>query len=131
MRAYRSDIEDFSTYCRVELGGASPLPADPETIALYIADMARERRLKTSTIERRLASIAAWHKRARISSPTEERLVREVMKGIRRKKGSAQKQATPLTIGVLKRVLSAMRERDPKTGVVVPSVLRDRALLLI
>jgi site-specific recombinase XerD len=131
LRAYRSDVEDFSTYCGVELGGASPLPADPETVALYITDMARERRLKTSTIERRLASISAWHKRHGYPSPTEERLVREVMKGIRRREGSAQKQAAPLTVGVLKRVLSVMRERDPKTGEVCPAVLRDRALLLI
>ena len=27
LRAYASDIEDFSTYCRVELGGASPTAA--------------------------------------------------------------------------------------------------------
>lgn len=29
LRAYRSDVEDFSTYCRAELGGADPLPAAP------------------------------------------------------------------------------------------------------
>jgi integrase len=131
LRAYSSDVEDFSTYCRVELGGASPLPADPETLALYITDLASERRLKTSTIQRRLASISAWHKRAGLLSPTEERLVREVMKGIRRKRGSLQKQAAPLTVGVLKRVLSVVRERDPETGNVRPVALRDRALLLV
>lgn len=131
VRAYSSDVEDFSIYCRVELGGSSPLPATAEAVALYITDMASERNLKTSTIERRLASISAWHRRAGLSSPTEERLVREVMKGMRRKRGSLQKQAAPLTVGVLKRVLSAMCERDPKTGEVRPSVLRDRALLLL
>lgn len=130
-RAYDSDIKDFSTYCRVELGGASALPADPETVALYMTDMARDRDLKVSTIERRLASISAWHKRQGLPSPTEERLVREVMRGIRRKQGAAQKRAAPVTIGVLRRVLSAMRERDPKTGEVRPAVLRDRALLLL
>lgn len=131
LKAYGSDVRDFQTYCRVELGGVPPLPAAPETVALYITDMARERRLKTSTIERRLASISAWHRRAGVPSPTEERLVREVIKGIRRKKGSALKQAAPLTVGILKRVLSAMRERDPRTGGVRPAVLRDRALLLM
>ncbi len=131
LRAYRSDVDDFSTYCRVELGGAEPLPAAPETVALYITDMASERDLKASTIQRRLASISAWHKRAGFASPTEERLVRETMKGIRRKKGSRQKQASPLTVGVLKRVLGAIRERDPKTGKVLPAALRDRALLLL
>jgi integrase len=131
LRAYRSDAEDFSTYCRVELGGVSPLPAAPEVVALYITDMARERDLKASTIQRRLASISAWHKRAGFPSPTEERVVRETMKGIRRKKGSRQKQAAPLTVGVLKRVLGAIRERDPKAGKVLPAALRDRALLLL
>lgn len=130
-RAYNSDIKDFSTYCRVELGGVRPLPADPETVALYMTDMARDRSLKVSTIERRLASISAWHKREGLSSPTEERLVREVMKGVRRKQGSSQKQAAPLTVGTLRRVLSAMRERDPETGEVRPAVVRDRALLLL
>jgi integrase len=131
LRAYRSDIEDFSTYCQVELGGVSPLPAAPEMVALYITDMARERDLKATTIQRRLASISAWHKRMGFASPTEERLVRETMKGIRRKKGSRQKQASPLTVGVLKRVLRAIRERDPKTGKILPAALRDRALLLL
>lgn len=131
LRAYASDVEDFSTYCRVDLGGVEILPAAPETVALYITDMARERDLKASTIQRRLASISAWHKRAGFASPTEDRLVRETMKGIRRKKGSRQKQAVPLTVGVLKRVLGAIRERDPKAERVLPAAIRDRALLLL
>ena len=53
LRAYRSDVEDFSTYCRVDLGGAEPLPATPETVTLCITDMACERGLKASTIQRR------------------------------------------------------------------------------
>lgn len=54
LRAYNSDIEDFSTYCRVDLGGASALPASAETVTLYITDMAPAkpvgRSLKVSTI---------------------------------------------------------------------------------
>jgi len=135
LKAYASDVRDFSTYCKVELGGSSPLPAASETVALYITDMAREeplgRGLSTSTIQRRLASISAWHKRAGHPSPTEDRLVRETMKGIRRQKGSRQKQAAPLTVGVLKRLLGAIRERDPDTGRALPAAVRDRALLLL
>jgi site-specific recombinase XerD len=135
LRAYASDIEDFSTYCRVELGGAVPLPADPETVTLYITDLAKEepvgRDLKVSTIGRRLASISAWHKRAGFPSPTEDRLVRETMKGIRRKKGSRSKRAAPITVGVLTRVLKAIRTHDKKTGALLPAALRDRALLLM
>lgn len=135
LRAYNSDIEDFSTYCRVELGGASPLPASAETVTLYITDMATDepvgRGLKVSTIGRRLASISAWHKREGFLSPTEDRLVRETMKGIRRKKGSKKKQAAPLTVGVLTRVLKVIRTHDKKTGALLPASLRDRALLLM
>ena len=135
LRAYASDIDDFKTYCRVELGGAEAFPASPETVTLYITDMAKEepagRGLKVSTIERRLASISAWHKRAGFPTPTEDRLVRETMKGIRRKKGSRRKQAAPLTVGVLTRVLEAIRTHDKKTGAVLPAALRDRALLLM
>lgn len=135
LRAYASDIEDFKTYCRVELGGAEAFPASPETVTLYITDMAKEepagRDLKVSTIERRLASISAWHKRADFPTPTEDRLVRETMKGIRRKKRSKRKQAAPLTVGVLTRVLEAIRTHDKKTGAVLPAALRDRALLLL
>ena len=135
LRAYESDVEDFKTYCRVELGGVDTLPATAETLTLYITDMAREapegRDLKVSTIQRRLASISAWHKRSDLPSPTEEVLVRETMKGIRRKKGAKAKRAAPLTVGVLTRVLEAIRTHDKKTGAVVPAALRDRALLLL
>ena len=135
LKAYDSDVRDFRTYCKVELGGASPLPASPETVALYITDMAQEepegRGLATATIRRRLASISAWHKRAGHPSPTEDRLVRETMKGIRRKKGSRQKRAAPMTVGVLRRVLGAIRTHDRRTGLVSPAALRDRALLLV
>lgn len=135
LKAYDSDVRDFSTYCKVKLGGASPLPASPETVALYITDMAQDepagRGLAASTINRRLASISAWHKRAGHPSPTEDRLVRETMRGIRRKKGSRQKRAAPLTVGVLRRVLGAIRTHNRRTGRVSPAAVRDRALLLV
>ncbi len=37
--AYRSDLSDFEVWCRVEAGGLDPLPASPETVALYITDL--------------------------------------------------------------------------------------------
>ncbi len=36
LRAYRSDFEDFTLFCRAH--SLSILPATPETIALYLAD---------------------------------------------------------------------------------------------
>ncbi len=43
LKAYDSDVRDFQTYCNVELGGVSPRPATPETVALYITDMAQNK----------------------------------------------------------------------------------------
>lgn len=136
LRAYASDVDDFATYCRVEAGGLPSLPAPPEAVALYITDLVHSRGLKTSTVQRRLASISAWHKRAGYPSPTEELLVRETMKGIRRTHGSHQDGAAPLTVGALRRVLGAIREADPngdpkKTKALGAAALRDRALLLL
>ena len=133
LRAYASDIDDFETYCRMEAGGLSHLPVPAE--ALYITDMVHARGLKTSTVQRRLASISALHKRNGLSSPTEEVLVRETMKGIRRIHGSRQEGAAPLTVGALRRVLGTIREEDPggdpnKTRALRAAALRDWALLL-
>lgn len=129
-RAYASDLEDFRVWCKVDGGGLSPLPADPETLALYLTDLAG-RGLKVSTIQRRLASIATAHREAVGDSPTDEKLVRSTMAGIRRTHGSAQKQAAPLTVTTLRRVLASIRDHDKKTGKLSPAALRDRALLLI
>lgn len=40
VRAYASDLADFETWCAVGAGGLSTLPATPEAVALYIADLA-------------------------------------------------------------------------------------------
>ena len=53
--AYDFDIRDFATWCKVEAGGLSALPASPETVALYITDLAAGRGLKASTIRRRFS----------------------------------------------------------------------------
>ncbi|MDB5058969.1 MAG: site-specific tyrosine recombinase XerD [Chloroflexi bacterium] len=56
-RAYRADWRDFSAWCaRHRL---APLPATPETVAVYLADLAGHR--KPSTITRRMSAIAQAH----------------------------------------------------------------------
>lgn len=65
-RAYWSDWTHFTSWCMQHQFVS--LPATPETIVLYICDLAETR--KVATIERRLASISQAHKFARLSSPT-------------------------------------------------------------
>ncbi|HEV2121359.1 MAG TPA: site-specific integrase, partial [Chloroflexota bacterium] len=76
-RAYRSDWNDFAAWCKSH--GMTALPAAPETVALYLTDLAG--RSKTSTLQRRLTAIAQAHQAAGHSpheSPTKHATVRAV-----------------------------------------------------
>src|SRR5438105_14286611 len=50
LRGYQSDWRDFCAWC--EGHGIGPLPANPESVATYIAECAG--RLKVGTLQRRL-----------------------------------------------------------------------------
>lgn len=119
VRAYRSDWTDFEGFCvRHSL---EPLPAEPETVALYLADLAS--RLKPSTIARRAAAISIAHKRAGLASPTADGRVREITTGIRKVLGVAPRTAAPAGTGEVRRMVAHL----PRTTVGI----RDAALLLI
>ncbi|MFO0847124.1 MAG: site-specific integrase [Gemmataceae bacterium] len=64
-KAYSADWDDFGHWCK--RFGRTLLPASPETVALYLADCSE--RLKASTLQRRLATIAEAHKTAGLESP--------------------------------------------------------------
>ena len=119
VRAYRSDWREFSAWAAWR--GIEALPAAPETLALYLTDLAGA--AKTSTISRRLAAIGQAHRTAGWPSPTEDPAVKAVWAGIRRVHGTAADGAAPLTIALLRRVVEALP--DNLGGV------RDRALLLV
>lgn len=118
-RARRADWNDFVRWCKRYR--RLPLPADPETVAYYLAD--RSQTLKTSTIQRRLATIAEAHRAAGHESPTRHAQVRLVWAGIRREKGTAQSHVKPALI----RHIRLMVEHLPDSLLGA----RDRALLLI
>jgi integrase len=113
-RAYTSDLQHFMAW-----GGT--IPASPEQVASYIAVHADN--LVPSTLNRRLASIAVAHGAKGSPSPTSSELVRSVLKGIRRTKGTAQTQAKPLLRDDLFIVLDAIGDSLKD--------VRDKALLLL
>jgi site-specific recombinase XerD len=117
--AYRSDWRSFENFCRAR--DVSALPAAPATVAAYAADAAS--RLKANTIERHLAAISQAHQLAGVPNPVEEKVVRTVMAGIRRAKGTAQKGKEPLSAELLRKMISRMPDDLRAT--------RDRALLLV
>ena len=85
-RAYRSDFEIFRAWC--DERGAIALPAAPETVAAFLAHEAK-RRVRPSTISRRLAAIRYAHKLAGLPAPTDDERVRATTRGIRRSLGVA------------------------------------------
>lgn len=133
LRGYRSDWADFSDWCVHHR--LAPLPATPETVALYMAALVTSG-AASGTISRRLSSIRHRHLLAGVPEPTADPGVRHVMQGIRRTRQRPLDQATPLMPPVLFDVLDASpltyltkdKRRPPE-----PSLLgaRDRALLMV
>ncbi len=118
-RAYRADWDDFSNWC--EKYRRQPLPAAPDTVAYYLADRSKD--LKTSTLQRRLATIAEAHREAGFESPTKSSQVKSVWAGIRCEKGVAQNHKKPTLTKHIREMVSHLP--DGLLGV------RDRALLLL
>jgi site-specific recombinase XerC len=113
-RAYRSDLAHFEA-----CGGR--LPAEPSTVASYLA--AHAETLSVATLVRRLATISKAHEAGGLPNPCRSEIVRATLRGIKRTRGIAQREAKPLLREELFRVLDAMGD-----GV---KDVRDRALLLV
>lgn len=113
-RAYLSDLAQFE-------GWGGSIPATAETVASYLATNASA--LSVATLVRRIASISKAHRARGLSSPTASELVRATMRGIRRTRGCAQREAKPLLRDDLFAVLDTLRDDGLKAT-------RDRALLL-
>lgn len=118
-KAYRADWQHFEHWCQMQ--GLMPLPAAPATVGLYVA--AHADRLSVATLTRRLSSVAVAHRLAGHALDTKHPAIRDVMKGLRREKGTAQRHAEALTTPILRKLLATCGDRLLD--------LRDRALLLI
>ena len=132
IRALKSDLEAFDLWCRRH--NRISLPATPETVADYL-DARAEKGSKPASLGRYKASIARIHLLLDLKDPTPASLVKLRLQAIRRRLGTAQKQARPLRFkGPVRNV-----ERDEPHGLNVRALLescaddlpglRDRALL--
>jgi integrase len=119
-RAYASDWQHFSTWCRAH--SLPDLPAAPGSLMLYLGELAGAGK-KISTLTRRVAAIAQVHRTAGFESPSDSRGVRELLSGIRRTHGSASRGKEALLSDDLRAMLKPLGSslRD----------VRDRALLLV
>jgi site-specific recombinase XerD len=119
-RAYATDWRLFSEWC--DQRGLSSLPAAPETLALYLTDLAGLRSM--ATMARRLTAIGQAHRTAGVESPTSDPTVRRVSKGIRRTFGMASVGKAPARARDVRAMVATL---DTTT----PIGLRDRALLVV
>ena len=90
-------------------------------VASYLA--AHAETLSVATLVRRLASISKAHEARGVANPVRHELVKATLRGIKRRRGTAQREAKPLLKDDLFAVLDAMGD--------TPKDARDRALLLV
>lgn len=111
--AYQNDVDHF-----LRCGGK--IPATPEMIASYLALYAQT--LSVATLNRRVVAIGRAHTAKGLVSPTKSALVTATLQGIRRVKGSAQRQAAPLLKSDMMKIVQKLRGMRG---------IRDKALLLM
>ena len=129
VKALANDLACYASFCfRIRGPG---LPASAAQIVAYLEDC-EARRLSPATVSRRLATLAVVHGLLGVSSPTLAPVVRDALRGLRRRVSVRQRQAGPLRfghgIGILAApgfTLSALLEACPGTVM----GLRDAALL--
>ncbi len=118
LAAYEQDWADWQAWCAA--GGHSAVPATPECVGAYLADRAET--LKPATLARRLVAISYGHALHGEALNTKHPAIRNVMQGIRRQHGIAQRKVAPATRAVMLDMTTTSGE-----GLID---LRDRALLL-
>lgn len=121
LRAYGTDFGSFELWCHRH--HLEALPAEPDTVALYLTACA-EQGAAIATLRRRVVAISQAHKAAVHPPPTQTEPVRRTLAGIVRSRGSRQRRVAPVRLKSLKAMLEATPEEDLLA-------IRDRAILLI
>ncbi len=123
-KAYESDFTHFVEWC--EFVGLTPLPAEPETIYLYLSALTEDDNAAdwaVPTLERRLSAIKWVHETSGHESPVGHTRVKELMAGIRRTHGRRPDKADALSTEQISQIIDGL-DLDTMRG------LRDRAIIL-
>lgn len=119
-RAYAADWACFAAWCGQR--NVDALPADPATVAVYLAWLADDGR-RVSTIGRRLVALAGRHREAGHHLDTRHPAIARTLKGIRRTLGTAPATKAAVSVEEVRAMAAAL----PASL----AGLRDRALLLV
>ena len=118
-RAYRNDWRCWQEWC--DQVGTVALPADPAAVAAYLAQLADTKSI--STVTRRLAAISTAHRVAGHRLDTGHPALRNMLRGLKRERGTApMRRARAVTTPLLRQLVETCDET--MLG------LRDRAVLL-
>lgn len=118
-KAYLSDLAHYVDWFTQKQYPS--LPAIPQALAEYVTDLAESKGF--FTIQRRLASIAKYHRINEYDSPTTHEQFKVFMKGVKKKMSVRQKEAPDFTIEEFRRAIQGL----PPT----PTGIRDRLILLL
>ncbi|WNV83709.1 site-specific integrase [Umezawaea sp. Da 62-37] len=123
VKAYARQWAAFADWCATQ--GRTPLPATPATLAEYIGHLADAGK-GPSTCQQAMAAVAVRHDAAELPKPNTKGALL-VLRSLRRERadaGQRAKQAPPVTIEVLRKLIDAT-DPDSATG------KRDRLLLVL
>lgn len=102
-RCYERDWKLFDKFC--ENHDLESFPAAPETVCLYLTDMA-ETGLSVATIVRRMTSITAIHEAGGHLTPVKDARVSRVMQGIKREHGAPPAARKAISWAELRKMLA-------------------------
>lgn len=120
IRAYRAEMMEFIRYC--ENRALYALPASAQSVSQFLTDQ-MQLGLKYASLRRKISSISAVHRLSNLPDPTKDALVRIALRKIKRAVGIRQRQAYPINLALVHRML--VTTSDNLRG------QRDRALLLL
>ena len=106
--AYASDWKNFLNFCNKK--NLSPLPASAYTIIKFIDYLLQEKKMKGSTISRKISGLSWVHRILELKDPCSHQLVRESLKGARRESKSKIKKALPLRWNTIREIVKIIPE---------------------
>jgi len=137
VKSYTSDWKDFDLWCKLKK--LTCMPADPHTVACYLADRAshpftdsqgkQQPALKVSTLARRLSAISQAHQISGMEFNRRHTVIQETWKGIKNTHGTSQKGKDPILIEDLRLMIKFLGDGTNEKIKLIN--IRDKALLLI
>lgn len=117
LEAYAADVADWTAWA--EHHGVTVFPVDPTALAAYIGH-AEQSGKSVSTISRRCAALADWHRHHGHSTPTDNPLIRRLLRGLRREHAGRKSPKRAFTADLVRNFI-----------ICESTSIRDRALVAV